>query len=560
MADDSGGGEGEKPLPVKKTNLSPQQRRDWNDMLDQMQKDGVAGSKDLDQTDKSVGKSYIEKYKKENPDSTVHPDMIPDVVNEHKNLRSGDSYAGMSPEETRVLRKQMNGDYMKIDVPGSMGSALSRMYFPEFKKGDKNYGTDAGAYMKDFAKYEPSDTTRDKSIRKQYPNISNLHDSEFVDSVFEKNKGKNFVKRYLNPSGSPMIKNKDGSVSTLRMASSDNIAYPTIVQLPDGSLKQLNSDGPNNEAYKYAMQHKEYIEFDNEKDADWFANNGYKLGNQSKDGSSNNQNKSDYIPLPDYNDQKSRNEYLQKWEKKYGDLQGRGDTVLKLNEVPRGGSDTMKNISVKAAKEYGLDPALLYSSAMEEGASGLFKDKSGQDTKHRKPGEAGYEDYYGDKEYPISGGNSFGFQTFNQRFPDLVKGGYLPKDFASKFRNKDATIQEGKVESANDFKSVDDAMKAKAAMMKFGEDKVKDFAKEHDIKLSDKAKDFFTLAWFNGGEGGFEHRMKEYNDKGYLKGDKFLDKRPAEEESVKGTKDDVWGHVTPRIHMAKNLKEQNLFE
>ena len=354
--------------------------------------------------------------------------MIPDVVNEHKNLRSGDSYAGMSPEETRVLRKQMNSDYMKIDVPGSMGSALSRMYFPEFKKGDKNYGTDAGAYMKDFA---GGGTTKEKS---------------------------------------------------------------------------------------------------------------------------------DLIPQPDYNDQKSRNEYLQKWEKKYGDLQGRGDTVLKLNEVPRGGSDTMKNISVKAAKEYGLDPALLYSSAMEEGASGLFKDKSGQDTKHRKPGEAGYEDYYGDKEYPISGGNSFGFQTFNQRFPDLVKGGYLPKDFASKFRNKDATIQEGKVESANDFKSVDDAMKAKAAMMKFGEDKVKDFAKEHDIKLSGKAKDFFTLAWFNGGEWGFEHRMKEYNEKGYLKGDKFLDKRPAEEESVKGTKDDVWGHVTPRIHMAKNLKEQNLFE
>ena len=56
MADDSGGGEGEKPLPVKKTNLSPQQRRDWNDILDQMQKDGVAGSKDLDRPDKYIGK------------------------------------------------------------------------------------------------------------------------------------------------------------------------------------------------------------------------------------------------------------------------------------------------------------------------------------------------------------------------------------------------------------------------------------------------------------------------------------------------------------------------
>jgi len=46
----------------------------------------------------------------------------------------------------------------------------------------------------------------------------------------------------------------------------------------------------------------------------------------------------------------------------------------------------MKNISVKAAKEYGIDPALLYSSAMQEGASALFKDKSGLDTRHKKTG------------------------------------------------------------------------------------------------------------------------------------------------------------------------------
>jgi hypothetical protein len=126
---------------------------------------------------------------------------------------------------------------------------------------------------------QPSD--RDKSIREQYPGISDLHDSKFVDSVLDKNKDKNFVQRYLNPSKSPVIKNDDGSVSTHRMASSDNIAYPTIVQQPDGSLKQLNANGPNNEAYKYAIKNKEFIEFKNEKDADWFATNGYKLGNQN---------------------------------------------------------------------------------------------------------------------------------------------------------------------------------------------------------------------------------------------------------------------------------------
>jgi broad specificity phosphatase PhoE len=118
----------------------------------------------------------------------------------------------------------------------------------------------------------------DKSaIRKQYPEITDLHDSKFVDDILNKNKDKNFVQRYLNPSKYPVINNPDGSFSTHRMASSDNLAYPTIVQQPDGSLKQLG----DKEAYQYAIKNKEYIQFKNDKDADWFANNGYKLGTQN---------------------------------------------------------------------------------------------------------------------------------------------------------------------------------------------------------------------------------------------------------------------------------------
>src|SRR6202453_2835873 len=124
---------------------------------------------------------------------------------------------------------------------------------------------------------------REKSVRQQYPEISNLHDSKFVDDILDKNKDKNFVQRYLNPSTSPVIKNDDGSVSTHRMASSDNLAYPTIVQQPDGSLKQLG----DKEAYQYAIKSGEYIKFKNDKDADWFATNGYKLGNQTQTSDDN---------------------------------------------------------------------------------------------------------------------------------------------------------------------------------------------------------------------------------------------------------------------------------
>ncbi len=258
---------------------------------------------------------------------------------------------------------------------------------------------------------------------------------------------------------------------------------------------------------------------------------------------------SNLIPPPDYNNQASRTAFLQNWQKKYGSLEGRGDTVLKVNEVPRGGSDTAKNMATKIAGRYGLDPALLYSSSMEEGMSGLFKNKNGTDTKGRKPGDFGYQDNFGNKEFPINGNQSFGLPDFYKRFPELVKGGYLPKEFASRFKGGDAE---------NNFKTADDALTAKAAIMKYGNDYVEKIAQKNGVDLSPKQKDFFTLAWFNGGEGAVLKRIPQYKDKGYLKDDKFLDKRPVEEQG-KTPQNDVYGHVVPRLKMRDNLKEQQLF-
>lgn len=425
--------------------LDPKQRKDWNDFLDSMQRDGVAGSKDLDRTDKNTGADYIEKYRKENPGTSVTPDMIPHIQYEHQQLRSGESFAGMPPEHTRILRKHLDPNYLSKTTaePGSsFSSGMSRQYYPEFNKGDKSYGTDAEAYMKDFVTPAASDSTS-------------------------------------------------------------------------------KEDKP--------------------------AGEGDKKGESGKGD--------DRIPLPNYNDTTSRANYLKQWAKKYGDLEGRGDTVLKVNEVPRGGSDTMKNISIKAAKDYGIDPSLLYSSAMQEGASALFKDKSGLDTRHKKPGEFGYQAFYGDKEFPVNGNESMGVPDFANRFPDLVKGGYLPKEFASKFRGKK---NEGEF-SKNDFKTVEDGMKAKAALMKFGKDYVDKYATEKGIKLSKTAEDFFSLVFFNGGEGGVHKLLNRYNEEGLLKDDKFLKEHPHKDEKI-DPKDDIWAHVAPRLRMSLALKKEKHFE
>lgn len=261
------------------------------------------------------------------------------------------------------------------------------------------------------------------------------------------------------------------------------------------------------------------------------------------------------IPRPDYANQSSRNQYLGAWQKKYGPLNNTGDTILKLNEIPRGGKTTAEEMAKNAASKFGLDPALLHTSSMLEGESGLFKDLSGKDTQHRAPGQFGYQDYFGDKDFPINANQSFGMPDFAKRFPDLVSKGYLPKNFSSQFRG---TANAGQF-SENDFKSPEAAMQGKAALMKMGYDYVDDKAKEHGINLSPKQRDFFALAFFNGGEGGVLRRMVPYYKKGYLKDDKFLDQRPPEEEAVKGTKADVYGHVIPRIKMASNLKKEGYF-
>lgn len=262
-------------------------------------------------------------------------------------------------------------------------------------------------------------------------------------------------------------------------------------------------------------------------------------------------------PLPDFSNAKSRLQYVGALLKKHGAfMQGRGDTPLNVNEVPRGAKDTAKNISTKIGGEYGIDPALLYSSAMEEGLSGLFKSKaSGLDTKNRKAGDFGYQDYFGDKDFPVNGNQSLGVPDFTKRFPELVKGGYLPKEFASRFRGKDGEF------SGNDFKSVEDGLKAKAALVKYNMDDISKYAKGKGIELSDKAKEFFALVGYNGGEGTSHKMISDYSRNGLLKDDKFIEKRPT---SGDGLKEDsyktVHENISRRMKMREALKKEGLFD
>ena len=261
------------------------------------------------------------------------------------------------------------------------------------------------------------------------------------------------------------------------------------------------------------------------------------------------------IPLPNYDDPKSRLQYAQNFYKQYPKIgHGNGDTALRINEVPNTDFDqeTPKQMSIEAAKGLGIDPALLYTSAMNEGMSGLWNDKNGTIV------------VSGDKKFPVSGYNSFGLDTFSDAYPGLVKKGYLPPDFQKNFNKRviPALPGDNKVAvNSADFVDAKSALQAKAAMIKMNYDDIDSYAKQRKIDLSPKARDFFALVNYNGGTGTGHQMLNDYYNNGYLEGDKFLDSRPT---TGKGLKADsyktVYSNISQRIAMRDALKEQKQFD
>lgn len=237
--------------------------------------------------------------------------------------------------------------------------------------------------------------------------------------------------------------------------------------------------------------------------------------------------------MPDGNDKnkvkKDRAYYL----KKYGTYMGGGretdkdlaDRVLPDSKKP------YKQIVMEQAKKLGIKPEILFASLNEEGVRDQAKNL----------------EYSGDNKYRVAGYAHFGLDTFGDSAQLLKDKGYLPKDFD--FSPVLGENEKGqKVHTAN-FKSVEDAVAAKAAMMKDISDDVTSWATRKGYKLTDKSKDFFMLAGYNagvkddkGGIGNMQKMMDSFNAKGLLQDDKYLTSKPA---SYGGVYDNVMKRIVP---------------
>lgn len=156
--EEEGGEEPKKKVnpPKGYTPLTLVQRKNWNDFLDYLQAQGVAGSTDLDKRDQTLGLNYLKKYNKENPDKAIDPNLVDDIQYEQYMLRKGDSFPTLKPEELAYVRKGLNPAYLTreiSEVDNWLGSRTSREYFPTAHRGTNqgdsyNFGVDLETYVK----------------------------------------------------------------------------------------------------------------------------------------------------------------------------------------------------------------------------------------------------------------------------------------------------------------------------------------------------------------------------------------------------------------------------
>lgn len=156
-----------------------------------------------------------------------------------------------------------------------------------------------------------------------------------------------------------------------------------------------------------------------------------------------------------------------------------------------------------AAKISGVDPAMLFTSSFQEGMNQAIVHPDDVSEAYENANKTG-----GLKGFPVDGFYGYGLDTFGQKLDRLKK--YLPPGFENEYRVYDAeNEQKSKIKTAA-FKNNHSALIAKSAMLRDISDTVDAMATKRGVKLDDKAKQYFTMAAYNGGEGNARMMLDEY--------------------------------------------------
>lgn len=189
-----------------------------------------------------------------------------------------------------------------------------------------------------------------------------------------------------------------------------------------------------------------------------------------------------------------------------GEIKKHGNTPMVYDN-----NDTPTNITKRVAQKMGINPSLLFSSAWQEGMNkaALSPDDVSLGYNEAKVGE----------DYPVDGFLNYGVDTIGDKWDKVKK--YLPQGFEQNLKfyktlNDHKKKVNGKLVddpqpiTTAAFKTNEDALMAKAAMMKYEQDNINDYAKTKGVELDDNAKNYFMLAAYNGGFGNAKEIMDEY--------------------------------------------------
>lgn len=156
-----------------------------------------------------------------------------------------------------------------------------------------------------------------------------------------------------------------------------------------------------------------------------------------------------------------------------------------------------------AAEKTGTNPALLFSSAFQEGFNKAIArpdDVSDAYTKAFKGGS--------NPDFPVDGFYNYGLDRFSENYEKLKK--YLPQGFEQRFTPYDAINEKKEKIKTAAFRTDEDALIAKGAVLRGISDSVDTYAKQRGVTLDDDAKNYFMLAAYNAGEGNAQKMLDSY--------------------------------------------------
>lgn len=153
-----------------------------------------------------------------------------------------------------------------------------------------------------------------------------------------------------------------------------------------------------------------------------------------------------------------------------------------------------------SAKQTGIDPYFLYSSAFSEGMNKAIAKPDEVSEAYIKANVA--------QDFPVDAFYNYGIDKFGEYLPKIQK--YLPQGFDKQYTLYPAVNEIGQNIQTAAFRTNQDALTAKAAILQNTLEETDAYAKEKGITLDDQSRKYFALARYNASPETFQAMMNEY--------------------------------------------------